>query len=220
MRNSLCSAELAGASSRKSSPRLRTSIRLCPGGFADRRASARSAPARSACASSPKYLRSATSLRIVAPCNASDRSGAPRITVERNPLADSPVADDEGREFDFRAGMSDEPRLIESTSDASERASQDNDVVWMPREKLRAICLTAIFRRQPRYPRIRAGAGGFASLPYDSFAKNASRLGVRTSQADNQELMPGESNAKVGVVNIFPPWRVGSCVGTAVVYML
>ena len=142
------------------------------------------------------------------------------MTVERNPPAASPAVDGEGREFDFRAGMSDEPRLIKSTSDASERAPQGNDVVSMPRDRPRAICLTAVFRRQPRYPRIRAGAGGFASLPYDSFANDASRLGTPTSRAGNQELVPSKSNAKVRVVKISATRRAWSRPVTPVAYML
>jgi hypothetical protein len=142
------------------------------------------------------------------------------MTVERNPPAASPGVDGEGREFDFRAGMADEPRLIKSTFDASERASQDNDVDSMSRERPRAISLTAVFRRQPRYPRIRAGAGGFASLPYDSFAKNDSRSGTRTSRADHQELVPSKSNGKVRVVKISAALRAWSRPVTPVAYML
>jgi len=81
-------------------------------------------------------------------------------------------------------------RVDEITSDAYERRSQDSDVISMARGRPRAICLTAVIRRQPRYPQIWTWAGGFASLPCDSFAKRHFLPGAPRTRTAQQNRCP------------------------------
>jgi hypothetical protein len=67
-----------------------------------------------------------------------------------------------------------------TTSSPPEAASQRSDVGSMSRDALDRVLDGGAFRRQPRYPPM-ARAGGFASLPCDSFAKLTSPAARRAA---------------------------------------
>ena len=100
--------------------------------------------------------------------------------MELNPV--SAVRPGERRDFELRARKCDEPRLMNPRLNASVRASRDNDVDSMPRGRPRAILLDGGVLPATPLPANARRAGGFASLPYDSFAKETSATGTRDNR--------------------------------------
>src|SRR5258706_2050961 len=103
------------------------------------RASARSAPARSARACSPKYSWSATNLRtLAAPCAALDLLRT--LTLTANRPAGAAAATGAHRDtFLIRAGIFEESGSVGSTSQRLRKTSRGSDANWMPRGTLRDI---------------------------------------------------------------------------------
>jgi len=116
--------------------------------------------------------------------------------------------------------MSDEPRLIKSTSDASERAPQDNDVVSMSREKAASHLFDGAVPPATPLPTDTRRGRRLCVTALRQFCHECFSIGRTGIAGHNQEWVPDKSNAKVHVVKISATRRALSCPITAVGYML